>query len=38
VIETSGSEKYLFCFEYGFRDAGDDFIELKYNNQYIDYQ
>jgi len=38
VIETSGSEKYLFCFEYGFRDTGDDFIELKYNSQYIEYQ
>ena len=38
VIETSDSLKYHFCFEYGFRETGDDFIELMYNSQYIEYQ
>lgn len=38
VIETSDSKKYQFCFEYGFRELENDFVELKYNNQYVEYQ
>jgi predicted nucleic acid-binding Zn ribbon protein len=38
VIESSGGHKYHYCFEFGYRDAGDDFIELKQNSQYLDYQ
>jgi predicted nucleic acid-binding Zn ribbon protein len=38
VIETSNGVKYHYCFEYGYRDMGDNFIELKLNNQYVEYQ
>lgn len=38
IIETSGGLKYHYCFEYGFRETEDDFIELKENCQYLNYQ
>ena len=38
VIETSTGRKYQYCFEYGYTETGDDFIELKQNSQYLDYQ
>ena len=28
VIETSQGYKFHYCFEYGYREAGDDFLEL----------
>ncbi|NLA50287.1 MAG: DUF2116 family Zn-ribbon domain-containing protein [Bacteroidales bacterium] len=38
IIETSGGDKCYYCFEYGFREAGSDFIELKENRRYLNYQ
>ena len=38
VIETSQGYKFHYCFEYGYRETGDDFLELKQNSQYIEYQ
>lgn len=38
IIETSGGSKYHYCFEFGYRDIGDDFLELSHNEQYLDYQ
>jgi len=38
VIETSNGIKYHYCFEYGYRETGEDFIELNQNSQYIEYQ
>lgn len=38
LIETSDGTMYHYCFEYGYRETGDDFIELKENSQYIEYQ
>jgi len=38
VIEASNGIKYHYCFEYGFRETEDDFIELRQNRQYIEYQ
>jgi hypothetical protein len=38
VIETSKGNKFHYCFEYGYREAGNDFLELSENTQYIDYQ
>ena len=38
VIETSQGYKFHYCFEYGYREAGDDFLELKQNSQYLEYQ
>jgi predicted nucleic acid-binding Zn ribbon protein len=38
LTETSDGKKCHYCFEYGFREAGDDFIELKRNNNYTEYQ
>ena len=38
IIETSGGVKCSYCFEYGYEETGNDFIELKYNSRYLDYQ
>jgi len=38
VIETTQGKKFHYCFEYGYCETGDDFLELKENSQYIDYQ
>ncbi len=38
VIESSNGNRDHYCFEYGYRDLGNDFIELKQNGQYIEYQ
>jgi hypothetical protein len=38
IIETSKGYKYHYCFEYGYRETGDDFLELSQNSQYIEYQ
>jgi predicted nucleic acid-binding Zn ribbon protein len=38
VIECSGGDKFNYCFEYGYCETGDGFVELKQNCRYIDYQ
>ena len=38
IIESPGAGKFHYCFEYGFREKEDDFIELKQNSQYLEYQ
>jgi predicted nucleic acid-binding Zn ribbon protein len=38
IIETSQGRKFHYCFEYGYCDVGDDFLELRQNVQYIEYQ
>jgi len=38
LIETSDGIRYNYCFEYGYRETGDDFIELNKNNQYAVYE
>lgn len=38
IIELPDGNRFQYCFEYGFRDRGDDFIELKQNSQYLEYQ
>jgi hypothetical protein len=38
IIESQGGNRFLYCYEYGYREKGDDFIELKQNSQYIEYQ
>jgi len=38
IIETSDGKKFQYCFEYGYFESDDDFIELKMNSKYIDYQ
>ena len=38
IIESSGGQKFQYCFEYGYSEIGDDFIELKQNSQYLEYQ
>jgi hypothetical protein len=35
VIETSSGAKFHYCFEYGYCDSGNDFLELRQNSQYI---
>jgi len=37
-IETTEGKKFQYCFEYGYRDAGDDFLEISENSRYIEYQ
>jgi hypothetical protein len=38
VIETSNGQKFHFCFEYGYSETGNDFLEIRQNSQYLDYQ
>jgi hypothetical protein len=38
VIESSNGSKFHYCFEYGYSELDNDFIELKQNSQYLDYQ
>ena len=38
MIETSQGQKFHYCFEFGYRETGDDFLELNQNSQYIEYQ
>jgi hypothetical protein len=38
IIETSNGSKFHYCFEYGYRESGDDFLELSVNSQYLEYQ
>jgi hypothetical protein len=38
IIESSDKRKFHYCFEYGFSETGNDFLELKYNSGYLDYQ
>jgi len=38
IIETSHGHKFHYCFEYGYCDVGDDFLELRQNSQYLEYQ
>jgi len=38
VIQTAQGYCYHYCFEYGYRETGDDFLELSVNNRYLEYQ
>jgi hypothetical protein len=38
VIETANGQKYHFCFEYGYMEMENDFLELSQNSRYLDYQ
>jgi len=38
VIEMKDGGRYQYCFEFGFREVDDDFVELKENSQYLQYQ
>ena len=38
VIETSQGHKFHYCFEYGYHELGEDFLELSQNSQYLEYQ
>src|SRR5512133_2062865 len=38
IIETSQGNMYHYCFEYGYTETGEDFLELKQNSQYLEYQ
>lgn len=38
TIVTQEGKKFNYCFEYGFYETSDDFIELNLNSRYIEYQ
>jgi hypothetical protein len=38
IIESSDGRKFQYCFEYGYSESENDFIELRMNSQYVDYQ
>lgn len=38
IIESTGGEIFHYCFEYGYCETEDDFLELKENSRYLDYQ
>lgn len=37
IIEKANGEKYKYCFEYGYRELENDFLELLENKEYLDY-
>jgi hypothetical protein len=37
TIETTSGELIRFCFEYGFSETPNDFIELRYNGEFLGY-
>jgi len=38
VVRTREGKTCQYCFEYGFTERDDDFIELRINTAYLDYQ
>lgn len=38
TIVTQEGKRFNYCFEYGFCETDDDFIELNLNSRYIEYQ
>ena len=38
VVQTREGKTCQYCFEYGFFEKGNDFIELRLNSAYLDYQ
>ena len=38
VIDTPSGLRFQYCFEYGYRETGDDFLELSMNSLYLEYQ
>jgi len=37
VIKTREGLSYHYCFEYGYREKDDEYVELAYNNHYLEY-
>ena len=38
MIELKDGSRFQYCFEYGFREVEDDFVELNKNIHYLEYQ
>ena len=38
IIETAEGNKFHYCFEYGYSESENDFIELSINSHYVEYQ
>lgn len=38
IIESTKGKKFHYCFEYGYCEAENDFLELQQNSKYLDYQ
>jgi hypothetical protein len=38
IIETTGGNRFHYCFEYGYCELDNDFLELRENSNYIEYQ
>ena len=38
VIDSIDGNEYRYCFEFGYRIIEDDFLELSFNGQYLEYQ
>jgi hypothetical protein len=36
MVETAEGLKWIFCFEFGFRDGGGGYLELSQNNSYLE--
>jgi hypothetical protein len=37
TIETTSGELIRFCFEYGYSENLNDFIDLKFNGEFLEY-
>jgi hypothetical protein len=36
LVETNEGQKWSYCFEYGYREGGDGFLDLKMNSSYLE--
>lgn len=36
MVETAQDLKWMYCFEFGFRDGGGGYLELNQNNSYLE--
>lgn len=37
TIETSTGEMFRYCYEYGFSQSDDDFVEIRVNSEFLEY-
>jgi predicted nucleic acid-binding Zn ribbon protein len=38
IIENASGQKFHYCFEYGYTETGDDFLEIRINSRYLEYR
>lgn len=36
LVETTGGQRWSYCFEYGYREEDNGYLDLKMNNSYME--